>query len=1443
MITKNKFWTGLRVLVLIAVALVAKRAWAVENDLPVVHVLATDQWADEFLQDGGTFTIYRSGPTNEPLTISYRMAGTASNGVDYAWLTGTVTIPACAVSESIRFTPIDDQRVEGNETVALFLEPQYQWPPPYVVAWPSYALAYLQDNDFPPTNQPPLVRIVNPPDGSVFPGPADIRLIAHATDLDGRVRTVEFFDGTTSLGVVSNLPPTPRPLPLPAEGFELSLERDPGLYPDLDEILNPSTIRPSVFVLPWENVPPGLHVLTAVATDNQGDVSRSERIEIKVTEPLEQAVVNVRASDPVASEPGLTRQRLDTATFTVGRSGRTDLPLTVFYLLSGGASNGVDYAALPQSVTIQPGASKAEVVIEPLHDTLVEGPEKVVLTLITPPCIAIYSPPYECYQVGAHDAARAVINDNDPVNLPPVVEIVRPLDGSVFLAPVDIVIVAGARDFDGRVRTVEFFVGDTSLGVVSNTPSILPTNAPQFAIKWPDVGAGHYLLTAEATDNDGAKSRSHPVEVKVVERSLPTVVSIEATDPEASETTGTVPNTATLKLKRTGSTARGLLVFYSIGGTASNGTDYELLPRHVMIPPGEATAPIVISPIDDRLVEGAESVSLTVEPPLVLLEPMVSAAGTILPIDYYLVGSNHTARAVIRDNDVSPTNLPPKVAIIQPTDGEIFIAPEGIRICAEARDPDGWVRSVEFFEGTNSLGVVDGLIALEVNGIPPLPDQIFCLKWPEMKPGGYALRARATDNRGASTWSDPVRIRVIDDVRPMVVTIEATDANASEGDWILEPMAMADGKVAFIGPPIIERANVAVFTVSRDRGTNIPLTVYYSLSGTASNGVDYRELDGSVTIPAGAWSARVVVDPIDDRRVEGVETVVAEIAPIFCIAGFAPSPDCYVIGEPGKAVAYIRDNDFGNQPPKIEIAKPEDGQMFLARADIEIVAQVQDSDGYVTQVEFFAGTNSIGVDSRVYIIAPPPGELHRFSMIWSNVPPGLYELTAKATDSEGATSRSTPVTIRVVPPCPVPVVSIETLDKSAAEQDPRIMAPPDVAAVRVLRSCQTNDGLTVRFAIGGTAVNGRDFGPLDHKVTIPAGAEYVDIYVVAIDDQLVEGVETVEFHLLPSDCAMADVLLPDCYLVGAPARAEVYIRDNESFAPKIAIVKPDTGESFQAPAEINIVVQTVDEDGWVPRVEFFANGRSIGVQEINFIIAPPPGQLQRFALDWSNVPPGRYVLTAQATDDRGTTGESGPVVIEVTQSLLPPVVNIYATDAFAREGNPPNTAAFRVRRSGETNAPLTVHFAIRGTASNGVDYVEIPSSVTIPAGRRSASILVTPIDDRRDEPVETVILRLEEAALYNVGRWNRAGAIVVDNDRPRPGPICLTDRNFHVRLEGANGAGYRLEISSDLVNWETLEPNMVSDDAIHFVDPEASELGARFYRVLPVTDVELFSEE
>ena len=157
-------------------------------------------------------------------------------------------------------------------------------------------------------------------------------------------------------------------------------------------------------------------------------------------------------------------------------------------------------------------------------------------------------------------------------------------------------------------------------------------------------------------------------------------------------------------------------------------------------------------------------------------------------------------------------------------------------------------------------------------------------------------------------------------------------------------------------------------------------------------------------------------------------------------------------------------------------------------------------------------------------------------MIWSNVPPGAYSLTAIAIDNRSGSSRSDPIAIKVLDPCRLPVVTIEAVDRFAAEQDPRIDSLPDTATFRVKRTCVANTPLTVFLDISGTASNGVDYLFLREHVTIPAGAPSADIVVEAIDDLLVEGVETVVVRIESPVCLATDPAPAGCYLVGRPSQ-------------------------------------------------------------------------------------------------------------------------------------------------------------------------------------------------------------------------------------------------------------------------------------------------------------------
>src|SRR5439155_17688306 len=58
-----------------------------------------------------------------------------------------------------------------------------------------------------------------------------------------------------------------------------------------------------------------------------------------------------------------------------------------------------------------------------------------------------------------------------------------------------------------------------------------------------------------------------------------------------------------------------------------------------------------------------------------------------------------------------------------------------------------------------------------------------------------------------------------------------------------------------------------------------PLTLHYTLSGTATAGLDYVAPSGTFTFAAGSATASVDLTPIDDWLVEGDESVVLSILP------------------------------------------------------------------------------------------------------------------------------------------------------------------------------------------------------------------------------------------------------------------------------------------------------------------------------------------------------------------------------------------------------------------------------------------------------------------------------------------------------------------------------------------------------------------------------------
>lgn len=109
--------------------------------------------------------------------------------------------------------------------------------------------------------------------------------------------------------------------------------------------------------------------------------------------------VTLAATTPQASENGPTAGR-----FTVTREGDVSQPLTVSLLISGNASNGVDYQRIPTDITIPPGQAGAVITILPYVDSLVEFNEVVYLEVATS----------SSYLIGTAASAQIAIDDLKP---------------------------------------------------------------------------------------------------------------------------------------------------------------------------------------------------------------------------------------------------------------------------------------------------------------------------------------------------------------------------------------------------------------------------------------------------------------------------------------------------------------------------------------------------------------------------------------------------------------------------------------------------------------------------------------------------------------------------------------------------------------------------------------------------------------------------------------------------------------------------------------------------------------------------------------------------------------------------------------------------------------------------------------------------------------------
>jgi hypothetical protein len=339
-----------------------------DND-STVTVAAIDSVAGE-PANLGTLVFTRSAPLTAALTVNFTLSGTATPGADYSSFGTNITFSANSGTVQLTLAPIDDALAEPQETAILTLFPGTG----YAIGTPSSATVTLNDND------PPSVTVVATDASASEPTNPGVFTFSRTGPTSSPLTAQFSVSGSATAG--SDYTTLPSSITFAAGAASTNLAVNPI---DDATIEDPESIFLSLTPFAGYLLGSPSNAVVNLADDDTPFVS-------------------VAVADNTASEPGA-----NAATFSVVRVGSTLSPVTVNLILTGSASNSVDFSAIPATVTIPSGATSAPVIVSPIDNAEPEDPKSVILSIL----------PGSGYLTNGVVSAEITLFDNDVVSACP----------------------------------------------------------------------------------------------------------------------------------------------------------------------------------------------------------------------------------------------------------------------------------------------------------------------------------------------------------------------------------------------------------------------------------------------------------------------------------------------------------------------------------------------------------------------------------------------------------------------------------------------------------------------------------------------------------------------------------------------------------------------------------------------------------------------------------------------------------------------------------------------------------------------------------------------------------------------------------------------------------------------------------------------------------------
>ncbi|HSY17071.1 MAG TPA: Calx-beta domain-containing protein [Candidatus Acidoferrales bacterium] len=1299
-----------------------------DDDFMTVTVSATADAAEP--STAGQFTVKRDGDLTAWLIVNYNVSGTASNGVDYEALSGTVTIPAGEASATISVSPIDDALLEGDETVIVSITNTVN----YDVGTPGSATVFIRDDEKPTVSVSATIPVVSEQ------GDTTGQFTVSRTGSAGDLTVYLGISGTATSG--SDYLPLDNPVIIPDGSTSVTLD----VIPFHDLILEPTET-----------------VILTLPTNANYNVSSGASATVQITDDGTSQIPGIGfcfASSAVleSESPGIA----------VSLSMTSSIPLQVGYRVIGGTAPASRYSLPQGTLTIPSNTWVAFIPLQIIDDSIVEPPQTIKVVLFNPTptnSVTLDGIKVHTYTILDDDACSVSVaataasaSETGPIAGNFRISRVGPTNANQLVnfqitgsasAPTDYAplgnsatIPAGAAFVDLPVTPV-----DDNTMEFPQTVVLTLTSATNASIVSPNVA------TVTITDNDT--------------NNLPVVTVTSTNHPTAYEGGGN----GEFLFTRTGPATNNLTVVFTVSGTADNGIDYAAITNGVTIPAGQSSATVTIVPVDDTLVEGDETVIVT-----------------LTDGNAYRVMYPSAATVTIQDNDqsvwIDASDFSASKYGFDP--GQFTFSrfgttntPVTIFYAIGGTASNG----VDYVAITNSIVIPAGELTVT---LPILPLHNGIVEGPVTVT--LTLLTNAAYFLGPRTNGT---VTINDDMPMLTISAVVTNVLESSG-------------------------SNGVFRVTRTGNPQYDFTAYLAAGGTATYGVDYPPFATNIYFTCGMTSIDLLVTPTNEVVVEGDETVTATLLP-------GPA---YTVLSPSNAVLTI--NDAGtNQTPQVIITNPLTQVVLMnlnSKGEAGLVLNAEITDLVPTN-DILTWTNLSG----------PPGAAFEnttntaTTIVFTNE--GIYQLrltadngqlqghadllvyvgadTVSATnllhwtldDGSGTTAadssgsgRDGTLAVTGAPDWTTNGVVAGALNLHGAGDCVRqsagsntlnglgaftvalwVQPPPVMAdqgfltgddtgtntslsfATRTSASCgtatdvievtvPTTRGMVQRASASGAVTP----GAWEHVVLTWTNGEAPKLYINGQLDQPGAGFIGVAGQL--TNCPQFIIGKgawdsPDSWNGGID---DVRVFDQVLSAEEIQQMAdyPVTNHAPVVDAGTDVSVQmgipvtitgTVTDDGLPNPPAAVTNWWTyLGTNDIT--ITNPASLTNIFVFDT----PGDYVFRLSAFDGQVTTFN------DVTVTVLEPIfINIYASDGDASELGP-DPGEFTVTRTGDTNSELTVYLTISGTASNGVDYIALPTAVTFPAFSNTLTIPLIPILDDRVEGDESVIATVMTNIAYVV---------------------------------------------------------------------------------------------